>query len=316
MYNCSIYTLNSKLILRGLTDNPDLKVPLFIVFLSIYILSILGNAGIIVAIWIDPDLHTPMYFFVRQLATLDLFYTSVIIPNTLVDFDRKIKSITVIDCAIQFLLFGGSATTESYLLAVMAYDRLVAIRQPLQYVMIISKSVCKFLVAAAYIAGYFNICIQTYFTLRLNYLKGNIIDHFYCDILPIIKLTCSDTYVNEVVIFVFCGFATVICLSAILYSYINILVTILRIQSARGRSKAFSTCASHLTCVSAFYGTVMFTYLRPPSDYMQDNDKVISVCYTVVIPMLNPIIYSLRNREVKLAITKIVNKYKLFEIYC
>nr|DBA32783.1 TPA: hypothetical protein GDO54_000547 [Pyxicephalus adspersus] len=310
-----MYTFHSELILRGLTENPDLKFPLFLVFLLIYCTSVLGNTGIIVAIHMDPDLHTPMYFFVSQLAMLDLFYTSVITPNTLADFNRRIKSITVLRCAIQFLFYGGSATTESYLLAVMAYDRFVAIHQPLQYIKIMSKSVCKMLVAAAYIAGYFNVCIQTGFTFKLNYLKDNVIDHFYCDMLPIVKLTCSDIYINEVVIFIFGGFASVSCLSVILYSYVNILVTILRIQSAKGRSKAFSTCASHLTCVSIFYGTVIFTYLRPPSEYMQDNDKAIAVCYTVVIPMLNPIIYSLRNREVKKAITKIVNKQKLLPIY-
>ncbi|CAI9578963.1 unnamed protein product [Staurois parvus] len=316
-----MYTFSSELILRGLTDNLNLNVPLFLVFLFIYISSIVGNTGIIVTIWMDPALHTPMYFFVSQLAMLDLFYTSVITPNTLADINRKIKSISVIDCAIQFVLYGGSATTESYLLAVMAYDRFVAICQPLQYIMTMSKSICKYLVAAAYSAGYINVCIQACFTLRLNYLKDNIIDHFYCDILPIIKLTCSDTYLNEVVIFLFGGFASVICLSTILFSYINILVTILRIQSARGRSKAFSTCASHLTCLSIFYGTVMFTYLRPPSDYMLDNDKlhvndkIISVFYAVVIPTINPLIYSLRNTEVKEAVRKIANKYNFFQIF-
>ncbi|XP_075054107.1 olfactory receptor 5AR1-like [Mixophyes fleayi] len=308
MNKCSIHTINTEFILTGLTDNPDLRIPLFLLFLLFYIIAVLGNVGIIVTIQQVPDLHTPMYFFVRQLAILDLCYISVITPNTLANFFRIIKSISITDCALQMLLFGGSATTESYLLAAMAYDRFVAICQPLLYVTIMSNRVCKCLVTSAYFAGFLNIIIQEYFTFALKYWKSNKIDHFYCDIPPLIKLTCSDTFINEVVIFVFGGFACVSCLSAILYSYANILVTVLGIHSARGKSKAFSTCASHLTCVSIFYGTLMFTYLKPPSEYLLSDDKIISFFYTVVIPMINPMIYSFRNVEVKESMRKILTK--------
>ncbi|KAM5180589.1 olfactory receptor 5AP2-like [Mantella aurantiaca] len=314
MFNVSVPTAIAGFILTGLTDNADLRIHVFLLLLVFYIVSVLGNAGIILAILLDHELYTPMYLFVSHLSIVDLFYTSVVTPNTLANFNSRIKSITFIGCATQLFLFGGSATTESYLLAVMAYDRLVAIRYPLLYMNIMSQTTCSLLVTMAYFSGYFNSLIQTYFTFRLSYCASNIIDHFYCDIPPLIKLSCSDTYINEVVIFIFAGVTSVICLPTILYSYVNILVTILGMQSAKGRNKAYSTCGSHLMCVSIFYGTVMFTYLRPSSDHSLNNDKIISVFYAVVIPMLNPMIYSLRNTEVKLAMRKIVIKYIIFYI--
>lgn len=309
MNNCSIHTANTEFIFTGLTDNHDLEVVFFLVFLILYIIAVLGNVGIIVTIQLGADLHTPMYFFVSQLAMLDLFYTSVITPNTLANFTRGIKSISISGCAAQLFLFGGSATTESYLLAAMAYDRLVAIRHPLLYVTIMSNTVCRLLVIGAYFAGFLNSLIHISFIFALKYWKANVIDHFYCDIPPLFKLTCSDTFLNRVVIFIFGGLTSLICLSTILYSYINILLTILRIASSKGKSKTFSTCTSHLACVSIFYSTLMLTYLRPPSEYLQMNDKLISIFYTVVIPTINPIIYSLRNTDVKIAVRKIFNKY-------
>ncbi|XP_075707182.1 olfactory receptor 5I1-like [Rhinoderma darwinii] len=306
MNNCSIYTANTEFILTGLTDNHDLGIILFLVFLIFYIIAVLGNVGIIVTIQLGADLQTPMYFFVSQLAMLDLFYTSIITPNTLVNFTRSIKTISISGCATQLLLFGGSATTESYILAAMAYDRLVAIRQPLLYVTIMSNTICRLLVVSAYFAGFLNSLIHISFIFSLKYWKANVIDHFYCDIPPLFKLTCSDTFLNRVVILLFGGLTSIICLSTILYSYLNILLTILGIKSSKGRSKALSTCTSHLACISLFYSTLMLTYLRPPSEYLQMNDKIISVFYTVVIPTVNPIIYSLRNTDVKIAVKKIL----------
>ncbi|XP_077155180.1 olfactory receptor 5AP2-like [Ranitomeya variabilis] len=311
MNNCSIHTESTEFILTGLTDNHKLEIILFLVLLILYIFAVLGNVGIIVTIQLGTHLQTPMYFFVGQLAMLDLFYTSIITPNTLVNFTRSIKSMSISGCATQLLLFGGSATTESYLLAAMAYDRLVAIRQPLLYVSIMSNVVCRFLVVGAYFAGFLNSLIHMSFAFSLKYWKANVIDHFYCDIPPLFKLTCSDTFLNKVVILLFGGLTAVICLSTILYSYLNILLTILGINSSRGRRKALSTCTSHLASVAIFYSTLMITYLRPPSEYLQMNDKLISVFYTVIIPTINPIIYSLRNTEVKTTARKILNKYKL-----
>nr|DBA32782.1 TPA: hypothetical protein GDO54_000546 [Pyxicephalus adspersus] len=255
-----------------------------------------------------------MYFFVSQLAMLDLFYTSIITPNTLINLTRKEQSITIAGCATQLLLFGGSASTESYLLAAMAYDRFVAICQPLLYATIMSSRLCKLLVGGAYFAGFLNSAIHISLTFALKYWKSNVIDHFYCDIPPLFKLACSNTFLNRVIIFIFGGFTAAICMSTILYSYINILIAILGIQS--GRSKAFSTCASHLTCVSIFYGSLILAYLRTPSAYLHINDKIISVFYAVIIPTINPMIYSLRNTEVKVAVSKIINKYCFFKSKC
>ncbi|XP_069829028.1 olfactory receptor 5AP2-like [Dendropsophus ebraccatus] len=309
MNNCSIHTRNTEFILRGLTENPGLEIILFLVFLILYIFALLGNVGIILTIKLGANLQTPMYYFVSELAMLDLFYTSVITPNTLANFTRSIKTISISGCAAQLFLFGGSATTESYLLAAMAYDRFVAIRQPLLYVTIMSNAVCRLLVVGAYCAGFLNSLIHISFIFSLKYWKANVIDHFYCDIPPLFQLTCSDTFLNWVVILLFGGLTSVICLCTILYSYSNILLTILGISSSKGKSKAFSTCTSHLICVSIFYSTLMLTYLRPPSDFLPMNDKIISVFYTVVIPTINPIIYSLRNTDVKIAVKKNFNKY-------
>ncbi|XP_040278331.1 olfactory receptor 1020-like [Bufo bufo] len=309
MNNCSIHTASTEFILTGLTDDHDLRIILYLVFLVFYIISVIGNVGIIVTIQLGATLQTPMYFFVSQLAMLDLFYSSIITPNTLANFPRNIKSISIGGCATQLLLFGGSATTESYLLAAMAYDRLVAIRKPLLYVTIMSNAVCRYLVAGAYFAGFLNSLIHISFIFSLKYWKTNVIDHFYCDIPPLFKLTCSDTFLNWVIILIFGGLTSVICLSTILYSYLNILQTILGIKSSKGRSKALSTCTSHLTCISVFYSTLMLTYLRPPSESLLMNDKITSVFYTVVIPTINPIIYSLRNTDVKIAVRNIFNKY-------
>ncbi|XP_075122520.1 olfactory receptor 5AP2-like [Leptodactylus fuscus] len=309
MNNCSIHTANTEFILTGLTVNHNLEIILFLVFLILYIFAVLGNVGIIATIQLGAGLKTPMYFFISQLAMLDLFYTSIITPNTLANLTRSIKSISISGCATQLFLFGGSATTESYLLAAMAYDRLVAISHPLLYVSTMSNAVCRLLVLSAYFAGFLNSLIHISFIFSLKYWKANVIDHFYCDIPPLFKLACSDTFLNWVVILLFGGLTSVICLFTIIYSYTNILLTILGINSSKGRSKALSTCTSHLLCVSIFYSTLMLTYLKPPSEHLQMNDKLISVFYTVVIPTINPVIYSLRNADVKIALRKVFNRY-------
>ncbi|KAM8976240.1 olfactory receptor 5AP2-like [Pelodytes ibericus] len=296
-------------ILLGLTDNPRLEIILFILFLIFYIITLVGNIGIIVIIRADSHLHTPMYFFLTNLSFLDLCYATTITPKTLVNFLSETKAIAYNECALQMFFFAASVTTECFLLGVMAYDRYVAICNPLLYSVVMQKRVCIQLVAGAYTLGYLNSTLHTICTFRLPFCKTNKIDHFYCDVPPLIKLSCTATTMNEILMIVFGGFAETTSLTTITVSYSYIISTILRIRSSQGRKKAFFTCASHLVAVTIFYSTILFMYLRPPSIYAMSQDRVASVFYSVIIPMLNPLIYSLRNNEVAQAVKKMKNKY-------
>uniref|UniRef100_A0A8C8Z8J1 Olfactory receptor n=1 Tax=Prolemur simus TaxID=1328070 RepID=A0A8C8Z8J1_PROSS len=298
----------TEFILMGVSDQPELQMPLFFVFLVIYGLTVAGNLrnlGMILLIKIDSRLHTPMYFFLSNLSLVDFCYSSVIAPNMLVNFWVENPVISFNECATQFFFFGSFAGIEGFLLAVMAYDRYVAICKPLLYTVLMSPHLSALLVLVTYLAGFINAAIHTGFTFQLSFCHSNVINHFFCDIPPLLKLSCSDTHVNEIVIFAFASFNELSCLLMILVSYLYILAAILRIHSAEGRYKTFSTCASHLMAVTIFFGTILFMYLRPSSSYSMDEDKVVSVFYTVVIPMLNPLIYSLRNKEVKASLHKI-----------
>ncbi|KAM7163295.1 olfactory receptor 8U9-like [Macrochelys suwanniensis] len=294
-------------ILSGLTDRQELQVPLFGVFLLIYSITLLGNGGMILLITIDPRLHTPMYFFLRNLSFCDLCYSSIIFPKKLMNFLAKRKSISYTACAVQMYLFCAFSEFECLLLAVMAYDRYVAICNPLLYKVTMSSRLCKQLVAGVYAVGLVDSMIYTCFTFQLSFCSSNIINHFFCDIPPLLALSCSDTRINGIVMFAFTCCITVSSLVTVLLSYVYIISTILQIRSAEGRRKAFSTCSFHFTAVALLYGTVIFVYLRPTSSYSKDTDKVTSVVYTLVIPMLNPLIYSLRNTEVKDALRRAMN---------
>ncbi|KAM7163301.1 olfactory receptor 5AR1-like [Macrochelys suwanniensis] len=297
----------TEFILLGLNDHPELQVPLFVVFLLIYGITLVGNGGMILLITIDPRLHTPMYFFLRNLSFCDLCYSSLISPKMLMNFLAKRKSISYTACAVQMSLSIAFTDVECLLLAVMAYDRYVAICNPLLYTVTMSRKLCKQLVAGTYAVGVVDSMINTCFTFRLSFCSSNI-NHFFCDIPPLLALSCSDTHINEFVMF---AFACCIILSSfvtVLLSYVYIISTILQIRSAEGRHKAFSTCSFHLITVALYFGTLLFMYLRPTSSYSMDTDKVTSVFYTLVIPMLNPLIYSLRNTEVKDALRKEMNK--------
>ncbi|KAM8976342.1 olfactory receptor 5AP2-like [Pelodytes ibericus] len=296
-------------ILTGLTDNPRLEIILFILFLIFYIITLVGNIGIIVTIRADSRLHTPMYFFLNNLSFLDLCYATTITPKTLVNFLSETKAIAYNECALQMFFFAASVTTECFLLGVMAYDRYVAICNPLLYSVVMRKRVCIQLVAGAYTLGYLNSTLHTICTFRLPFCKTNKIDHFYCDVPPLLKLSCTATTMNEILMFIFGGFAETSSLTTIIVSYSYIISTILRIRSSQGRKKAFSTCASHLLAVTIFYSTILFMYLRPTSTYAMSQDRVASVFYSVIIPMLNPLIYSLRNNEVAQAVKKMKTKY-------
>ncbi|MEE6471919.1 hypothetical protein FKM82_009407 [Ascaphus truei] len=289
-------------IFLGFINEPNMQRFLFILFLLIYLVTLLGNSGIIFTTLIISDLHNPMYFFLSNLSFSDICYSTVITPKMLHDFFSERKSISFIGCALQLYFFAVFASTECYLLSAMAYDRYVAICHPLLYVVMMNRRACIFLVSGVYFSGFLTAGIHTSCTLSLSFCGPNVINHFYCDIPPLMELSCSDTYTNKTIIFAIVFFLGLISVMVTLASYVYILFTILKIRSSKGRRKAFSTCTSHLLCVSLFYGTVFFMYLRPASSYSVNQDKVVSVFYTMVIPMMNPIIYSLRNSEVKEAL--------------
>uniref|UniRef100_UPI003D7FA46B olfactory receptor family 5 subfamily AP member 1 n=1 Tax=Equus caballus TaxID=9796 RepID=UPI003D7FA46B len=298
-------TAVTEFVLLGFRNYPELQCLLFMVFLVIYMITLFGNLGMILLIKIDSRLHTPMYFFLSNLALVDFCYSSVITPNMLVNFWVENPVISFNECVTQFFFFGSFAGIEGFLLAVMAYDRYMAICKPLLYTVTMSPDLNVLLVLATYLAGFINAAIHTRLTFQLSFCRSNIINHFFCDTPPLLRLSCSDTHVNEVFNFAFASFNELSCLLTIVISYLYILISILRIQSAEGRHKAFSTCASHLMVVTIFFGTILFMYLCPSSSYSMEQDKVVSVFYTVVIPMLNPFIYSLRNKEVKASLGKI-----------
>ncbi|KAM8977556.1 olfactory receptor 5AR1-like [Pelodytes ibericus] len=292
----------------GVTNEPKTQIFLFILFSLIYFITVFGNIAIMFLVVIISDLHSPMYIFLANLSISDLCYSTVVTPKMLHDIFLERKLISFVGCALQLYFFALFATTEGYILSAMAYDRYIAICHPLLYIVIMSRTKCILLMTAVYVGGLLTAAIHTSSTLTLTFCGPNIINHFYCDIPPLMDLSCSDTYANKTVIFVVVFVLGLISVFVTLASYVYIFFTILKIKSAEGRRKAFSTCTAHLMCVSLFYGTVFFMYLRPASSYSVTQDKVVSVFYTMVIPMLNPIIYSLRNTEVKEAVRSYVNK--------
>ncbi|XP_006133224.2 olfactory receptor 5AP2-like [Pelodiscus sinensis] len=298
----------SEFILSGLTDRLELQVPLFILFLLIYIITLMGNGGMILLITIDPRLHTPMYFFLQNLSFCDISYSSVSVPKMLQNFLSEKKSISYTGCYLQMYFGIIFQDVECLLLAVMAYDRYVAISNPLHYTLTISRQRCNQLMAGVYGVALADSAILIYFSLRLSFCSSNVMKNFFCDTPPLLALSCSDTHIIEIVLLVSVCYTTVFSIVTILLSYVCVIFTILQIRYAEGRRKAFSTCTCHLTAVAMFHGSQLFMYLRPTSSYSMETDKIASVFYTVVIPMLNPIIYSLRNKEVKGALQKAIHK--------
>ncbi|CAM5148122.1 unnamed protein product, partial [Natator depressus] len=272
----------TEFILSGLTDRPELQVPLFVVFLLIYGITLVGNGGMILLITIDPRLHTPMYYFLSNLSFCDLCISSIISPKMLLNFSVEKKSISYTACAVQMSLSILFGVVECLLLSVMAYDRYVAICNQLLYTVTMSRQLCNQLVAGVYAVGVVHSMIYACFTFRLSFCNSNIINHFFCDIPPLLALSCSDTHINEIMMFTLACCIIVISFVTVLLSYIYITSTILQIRSAKGRRKAFSTCTFHLTTVVLLFGTLLFMYLRPTSSYSMDRDKVTSVFYTLV----------------------------------
>nr|XP_015103285.1 olfactory receptor 5B2-like [Vicugna pacos] len=301
----------TEFILLGLTDAPELQVPLFIMFTLIYLITLAGNLGMIMLILLDSHLHTPMYFFLSNLSLVDFGYSSAITPNVMTGFLTGNRVISYNACAAQIFFFAVFATAESYLLASMAYDRYAAVCKPLHYTTTMTKNMCACLAIGSYACGVLNASVNVGDTFRLSFCRSNVVHHFFCDAPAVMSLSCSDKHISELVLIYISTFHVVFALTVLFISYLFIFITILKIDSGQGLHKALSTCASHLTAISIFYGTVIFMYLQPSSSHSMDTDKMASVFYTMVIPMVNPMVYSLRNKEVKSAFKKVAEKAKL-----
>uniref|UniRef100_A0A8D1SB65 Olfactory receptor 8B3-like n=1 Tax=Sus scrofa TaxID=9823 RepID=A0A8D1SB65_PIG len=297
----------TEFILLGLTQQPELQLPLFFIFLGTYVVTMVGNVGLVILIGLNPHLHTPMYYFLFNLSFVDLCYSSVITPKMLMTFVNR-NIISYAECMAQLYFFSFFVIDECFILTSMAYDRYVAICKPLLYKVSMSHQVCLMLTVGAYVMGLVGAVAHTGCMLRLSFCDGNIINHYMCDIPPLLQLSCTSTYINELVVFIVVGISLIVPSLTISISYTLILSSVLRIRSTEGRSKAFSTCSSHITVVSLFFGSSAFMYLKPFPAGSLDEEKVSTVFYTIVGPMMNPFIYSLRNKDVQMALSKTLRK--------
>ncbi|XP_055983471.1 olfactory receptor-like protein DTMT [Sorex fumeus] len=304
-------TFISEFLLLGMPIEPDQQNLFYVLFLAMYLTTVLGNLLIIVLIRLDPHLHTPMYMFLSNLSFSDLCFSSVTMPKLLQNMQSQVPSIPYAGCLTQMYFFLFFADLESFLLVAMAYDRYVAICFPLHYNTIMSPKLCLSLVVLSWVLTTFHAMLHTLLMARLCFCADNVIPHFFCDMSALLKLSCSDTQVNELVIFIMGGLILVIPFLLIIMSYARIVSSILKVPSARGIRKAFSTCGSHLTVVSLFYGTVIGLYLIPSSNNSTVKETVMAMMYTVVTPMLNPFIYSLRNKDMKGALGRVFSKRKI-----
>ncbi|XP_047608815.1 olfactory receptor 8B3-like [Phacochoerus africanus] len=297
----------TEFILLGLTQQPELQLPLFFIFLGTYVVTMVGNIGLIILIGLNPHLHTPMYYFLFNLSFVDLCYSSVITPKMLMTFVNQ-NIISYAECMAQLYFFSFFVIDECYILTSMAYDRYVAICKPLLYKVSMSHQVCLMLTMGAYVMGLVGAVAHTGCMLRLSFCDGNIINHYMCDIPPLLQLSCTSTYITELVVFIVVGINVIVPSLTISISYTLILSNVFRIRSTEGRSKAFSTCSSHIIVVSLFFGSSAFMYLKPFPAGSLDEEKVSTVFYTIVGPMMNPFIYSLRNKDVQIALSKTLKK--------
>ncbi|XP_040338740.1 olfactory receptor 8G5-like [Herpailurus yagouaroundi] len=295
-------------ILTGLTQQPDLQLPLFFLFLGVYVVTVVGNLVMITLIGLSAHLHTPMYYFLSNLSFIDLCHSTVITPKMLVNFVTEMNTISYSECITQLYFFLVFAISECYMLAAMAYDRYVAICSPLLYNINMSHQACFSLIWGVYIIALVCAFVHTGCLFRVHFCKFAVINHYFCDLLSLLKLSCSSTHVNELLILVFSAINILAPSLMILSSYIFIIASMLRIRSTEGRAKAFSTCSSHISAVAVFFGSAAFMYLQPSSVSSLDRGKVSSVFYTIVVPMLNPLIYSLRNKDVNVALKKILER--------
>ncbi|XP_055968324.1 olfactory receptor 1019-like [Sorex fumeus] len=292
-------------VLKGFSDDPRLRLASAACFLPIYLFALLGNASVIAAVSRDSRLHTPMYFFLKNLSFLDMCYTSVTLPKAIADGLSGSERISLAECVVQLFLFFTLASSECFLLTAMAYDRCVAIQRPLHYEVLMSRRRCVLLVITAWLAGSLFSAFHTNNTFSLPFCGPNVIEHFFCDIPPIMRLSCTDYHTNEVLGYIF---STCIILSAFaltVLSYVFIISTIARMPSTGGRQKAFSTCSSHLATVFLFYVTSSFAYLKPTSRFSPTLGRLVSVFYSVLTPSLNPVVYCLRNQDMQAALRRL-----------
>ncbi|XP_041619924.1 olfactory receptor 13C9 [Vulpes lagopus] len=307
-------TILVEFFLKGLSGYPKLELLFFVLILIMYVVILLGNGTLILISVLDSHLHTPMYFFLGNLSFLDICYTSTSIPSTLVSFLSERKTISFSGCAVQMFLGLAMGTTECVLLGMMAFDRYVAICNPLRYPVIMSKDSYVPMATGSWFAGVINSAVQTAFVVQLPFCRNNVINHFSCEILAVMKLACADISGNEFIMLVATTLFTLLPLLLIVISYSLIISSILKIRTSEGRSKAFSTCSAHLTVVIIFYGTILFMYMKPKSketlnsDDLYATDKLISMFYGVMTPMMNPLIYSLRNKDVKEAVKHLFSR--------
>ncbi|KAB0349873.1 hypothetical protein FD754_014730 [Muntiacus muntjak] len=302
-------------ILLGLTSAPELQVALFIIFVLIYLVSVVGNLGLILLIPLDHRLRTTIYFFLTNLSLVDFCYSTAVTPKVMAGLLAGDQVISYNACAAQMLFFAALATVESYLLTSMAYDRFAAACNPLRYKTTMTASVCTCLATGPCFCGFRDACTHTGNTFRLSLCGPSVVHHFFCNVPAVTALFCSDKLISELILHMVASFSITFALLVILISYLFIFTTILKMRSAEGYQKALSICASHLTAVSIFYGTGIFTYSQPGSRHSMDTDKIASVFYTMVIPMLNPLVYSLRNKEVKNVFKKLVKKAKFSKLH-
>uniref|UniRef100_H9H830 Olfactory receptor n=2 Tax=Monodelphis domestica TaxID=13616 RepID=H9H830_MONDO len=298
----------TEFILAGLTYWPGLQIPLFLLFLSIYVVTMVGNLSMITLIGVSSHLHTPMYYLLSSLSFIDLCHSTVIIPKMLVNFVSEKNIISYKGCMTQLYFFLIFVIAECHMLAAMAYDRYVAICRPLLYNVIMSNQVCIWLVIGVYIMAFVGATAHTGCMLRVFFCKDNVINHYFCDLNPLLELSCSSIYINEMMVVCLSAFNILTPIVTILSSYIFIIASILRIRSTEGRFKAFSTCSSHMAAVGVFFGSGSFMYLQPSSVSSMEQGKVSSLFYSIIVPMLNPLIYSLRNKDVKVAMKKFIER--------
>ncbi|XP_027269051.1 olfactory receptor 5K1-like [Cricetulus griseus] len=303
------YSVTNEFILVGFSDHPDLNTLLFLVFFVIYLVTMVGNLGLVVLIYMEHRLHTPMYIFLGNLALMDSCCSCAITPKMLQNFFSVDRRISLYECMVQFYLLCLAETADCFLLAAMAYDRYVAICNPLQYHTMMSKKLCLQMTVGAYIAGNLHSMIHIGFLFRLTFCRSHVIKHFFCDFLPLYRLSCVDPYLNELMILIFAGLIQVFTITVVLVSYLYVLFTIFTMKSKDGRGKTLSTCASHFLSVSIFYGSLLYMYVQPHSFNEGDKDIPVAIFYTVIIPLLNPFIYSLRNKEVINVMKRIMKRF-------
>ncbi|KAM6166330.1 olfactory receptor 1F1-like [Erethizon dorsatum] len=298
----------SEFLLLGLSRQPQQQRLLFLLFLTMYLATVLGNLLIILAISTDSHLHTPMYFFLSNLSFMDICFSSTTVPKVLANHMLGSQAISFSSCLTQMYFLFALTDMDNFLLAVMAYDRFVAICHPLHYTTKMSHQLCVLLVAGSWVVANLNALLHTLLMARLSFCADNVIPHFFCDVTPLLRLSCSDTHLNEMMILTEGALIMITPLVCILASYLCITGAVLRVPSMRGQWKAFSTCGSHLAVVSLFYGTIIAVYFNPVSSHSAEKDTAATVLYTVVTPMLNPCIYSLRNRDLKGVLRKVVSR--------